>query len=66
MYKLCGEGTHAERTHFIDLQGEHLTFKTNLFQAHVQKLPKFLMLLTGISEAADWKAVYWIIQQKLF
>lgn len=47
------EGTHAEWTHFANLQGEHLTFKTNLFQAHVQKSPGFLMLLTGISEAVD-------------
>lgn len=47
------EGTHAEWTHSADLQGEHLTFKTSLFQAHVQKSPRFLMLLTGTSEAAD-------------
>lgn len=47
------EGTHAEWTHFADLQGEHLTVKTNLFQAYVQKLPGFFMLLTGISEAVD-------------
>ena len=45
--------THAERTHFADLQGEHLTLKNSLFQAQVQQPPTILMLLTGISEAAD-------------
>lgn len=60
------EGTHAERTNSAALQGELLTVKTNLFQSTVQKPPRILMLLTGISEAADWEAVYWITQQKLF
>lgn len=60
------EGTHAERTDFADLQGEHLTLKTSLFQAEMQQPPRILMLLTRISEAADWEAVYWITQQKLF
>lgn len=60
------EGTHAEMTHFADLQGEHLTLKTSLFQAQVQQPPRILMLLTGIAEAADWEAVYWITQRELF
>ena len=47
------KGTHAERTHFADWQGEHLTLKTSLFQAQVQQPPTILMLLTGISEAVD-------------
>ena len=40
--------------------------KPTCSKAQVQKPPRIPMLLTGISEAADWEAVYWITQQKMF
>lgn len=41
------KGTHAERTHFADWQGEHLTLKTSLFPS------------TGATTAYNSHATYW-------